>query len=410
MQHRVIVVWALALTFASTLVSALVPAGALAAEPVEEASVATLPELGAHWVWVPDRLLQHSILFDGDSGEVLGMIDSSASLTPKAPVHAAGRFYSADIAYSRGTRGERVDFVSIYDARSLAYEDEILLPTRMGQSNASLAYAELLGEHFFAIFNQFPDISVSIVDLEKRRFVEAIVIAGCAGVYPVDEHHFATLCGDGTTALVSLDEDGRKTGMTTSDRFFDAVEDPVFMAAGRNGTSWTFVSFEGQVYTMDFGSGTPALAASWSLIDDAQRRDEWRPGGLQHVALHAPTSRLFVAMHQGGAGSHKQGGPEIWVFDLESEKLVDRFEPPNLTAAFLAGVMQIEPGSFVDTLMGWVLPSEGVQALVVTQDDAPVLFVRNAMLGAVAVMDATSGETLRILSETGLTGPTLRVP
>ncbi len=55
-----------------------------ATEPIERASVEPLPEIGRHSVWVPDRLLQHSILFDGDSGEALGMIDSPTSLTPKA--------------------------------------------------------------------------------------------------------------------------------------------------------------------------------------------------------------------------------------------------------------------------------------------------------------------------------------
>jgi methylamine dehydrogenase heavy chain len=325
-------------------------------------------------------------------------------------VHARGRFYSADLAYSRGLRGERIDFVSIYDARTLAYEDEILLPTLAGQSNASLFYAELLGERFLAVFNQFPDISVSIVDLAEKRFVEEVGIAGCAGIYPVDERHFATLCGDGTAALVALDESGRKAGLTPSERFFDPVADPVSMAGGRSGTRWTFVSFEGAVHTLEFGGGTPRVDAPWSLLDGADRREEWRPGGLQHVALHAPTGRLFVAMHQGGAGSHKQAGPEIWVFDLAEKRRVARFEPPNLTAAFVAGAARIEPGSFVETLMHWLLPSEGVHAIAVSQDDAPLLFARNSQLGAVAVIDAGTGETLRILGEAGLAGPTLRVP
>jgi hypothetical protein len=280
----------------------------------------------------------------------------------------------------------------------------------MGQSNASLAYAELLGDRFFAIFNQFPNISVSIVDLENDRFVEEIVIAGCSGIYPVDEQHFATLCGDGTTALVALDADGRKTGITPSERFFDTLKDPVSMAAGRNGQRWTFVSFEGFVHTVDFGSGTPEVAEAWSLLDDTDRRETWRPGGLQHVALHAPTNRLFVAMHQGGAGSHKQAGPEIWVFDVAEKSRLARFEPPNLTAAFVASSVGIEPGSLMDRLMSWVLPSGGVHAIVVSQDASPLLFARNAERGAIAVMDADTGESLRILTQAGLAGPTLRVP
>jgi len=366
--------------------------------------------VGDHWVWVPDRLLQHSILFDGDSGEVLGMIDSAGSLTPKAPVLAAGHFYSADIAWSRGWRGERVDFVSIYDARSLAYVDEVILPTRMGQSNASLMYAELVGERFFAIFNQFPTVSVSIVDIEKRAFVEEIVVAGCSGIYPVDDRHFATLCGDGTAALIELDDEGSKAGLTPSESFFDAVEDPAFMAAGRAGTSWTFVTFAGDVRSVDFAGGTPAVGEAWSLLDENDRREQWRPGGLQHVALHPASKRLFVVMHQGGAGSHKEAGPEIWVFDLAEKKRVARFPLPNLTAAFLADMMKLESGSFVESLLHWIVPSEGAHTIAVSRDAAPVLFARSAQMGAVAVLDADTGETLRILTETGLAGPTLRVP
>jgi methylamine dehydrogenase heavy chain len=384
---------------------------AAAGLPVETPSVAVLPaEPGPHWIWVPDRLLQHSVLFDGDSGEVLGMIDSAASLTPKAPVLARGGFYSADIAYSRGLRGERIDFVSIYDAHTLELTGEILLPTRTGQSNASLAYAELLGERFFAIFNQFPNVSVSIVDLEQERFVGEIGIAGCAGIYPVDAQRFATLCGDGTAALVVLAADGSQEDLFSSERFFDPVVDPVFMAAGRDGARWTFVSFEGHAHTLDFSGFRPQLQGSWSLLDDDDRAAAWRPGGLQHVALHGESERLFVAMHRAEPGSHKQAGEEIWVFDVAKQRRVARLDLPNLVVGFLAPLLEVELDSFLARLLGWVLPTGGVDVLTVSQDDDPVLFVRNSQLGAVAVLDAGTGETRRMLTEVGFTGPTMRVP
>jgi methylamine dehydrogenase heavy chain len=354
--------------------------------------------------------MQHSILYDGDNGEVLGMIDSPSTLTPRPPVHAGSHFYSADLAYSRGWRGERVDFVSIYDDRTLAYVDEILVPTMQGQSNASLFYAELIGDRFMGIFNQFPNISVSIVDLEKRSFVEEIIIAGCSGVYPVDGQHFATLCGNGTAALIELDADGHKVGITASDQFFDPIDDPAFMAAGRDGASWTYVTFNGNARTVDFSGGTPKVGDEWSLTSDRERSQGWRPGGLQHVAVHGGSNRLFVVMHEGEPGSHKNAGPEIWVFDLGEKKRVARFEVPNLTAAFLGDAMGIEDDSFVESVLHWVVPSEGAHTIVVSEDASPVLFVRNALAGAVAVLDANTGETRRFLSETGLAGPTLRVP
>lgn len=384
----------------------------LAAEPMEKPGVARLPEPTDHWLWVPDRILRHSLLFDGDSGRVLGMLDSASLLTPRTPLLSRKRseFYVSDTAYSRGSRGERVDFVSIFDARDLSYKDEILVPTRQGESNASIHYAELLGDRFMAVFNQFPNTSASILDLDRRSFVEEIVITGCAGIYPVSEHRFATLCGNGTALLVVLDDAGRKLRVTPSKTFFDPIGDPAFMAAGRDGARWTFVSFHGQVWTVDFSGEAPTVGPSWSLVDEAERDAGWRPGGLQHVALHSAKKRLYVAMHQGEPGSHKNGGSEIWIHDVESGSRLDRFTLPNLTAGFLGPLVGVEPGSFSDRLMQWLVPGAGVHSIAVSQDERPLLFARNAELGAVAVLDAMTGETLRILGEAGLAGPSLRVP
>ena len=388
-------------------------AAAAAIEPMEQGGVATLPPLGAHLVWVPDRLFGHSLLFDGDTGKVLGSIDAGAVLTPKPPLYARGRgeIYSVDTAYSRGRRGERVDFVTIYDPVSLAVRGEILLPTRTAESNASLAYAELLdGEAFLAAFNQFPTTSVSIVDLAARSFVAEIPLAGCAGIYPVSEGRFATLCGDGTVIAVSLDAAGRKAGLAHSAPFFDAVTDPVAMAAARSGPRWWFVSFAGRVHELDFSGKEPGLAASWSLLDEADQAAGWRPGGLQHVALHRGSGRLYTVMHQGGPGSHKEAGPEIWVYDVEKQARVARFPVPNLAAAFLGVNLGAEAGSMLRRVLEWVIPNQGVQSIAVTQDEAPLLFARHGELGAVAVLDAASGSHLRDLEEAGLAGPTLAVP
>jgi hypothetical protein len=112
-------------------------------------------------------------------------------------------------------------------------------------------------------------------------------------------------------------------------------------------------------------------------------------------------------MHRGGRGSHKAPGPEIWVYDLARRERVDRFEVPNLTAAFLGPMMQVEPGGLVSWGLRRLLPSTGAHSLAVTQDAEPLLFARSAELGAVAVLDARTGEHLRDLSEAGLAGPTL---
>ena len=368
---------------------------------------------GPHRVWVTDRIWHHSVLFDGDTAKVLGMIDGPyATVTPKLPMHAhrRGEIYSADLAYSRGDRGDRVDFVTIYDDRTLSVTGEVLLPTHTGDANSSLGYAALLdGERFLATFNQFPIASVSITDVEKRRFVGEVTITGCAGVFPTGERSFATLCGDGTTAAVELDADGHGRVTAHSERFFDAVEDPVTMAGVRWGSRWVFASFEGNAHVVDFASGKPQVAPSWSLFSETERSDQWRIGGMQHLALHGPTGQLYSLVHHGGRGSHKAAGEEIWVYDLAQRQRIGRFALPNFMAAFASPQFGVASGGwFHRALQRWI-PSDGAHTLVVTQDDAPLLFVRNVEVGVIAVLDAKSGEHLRNLEDAGIAGPTMGV-
>lgn len=381
-------------------------------ESTERPSVATLPPPGDHWIWVPDRLLGHSLLYDGDSGIVLGMIDSPLSLTPQPPILSTQRneIYSVDVGYARGIRGARTDFLTIYDLETLAYKDEIVFPTNAATGNTSIAYSAAIGSRFIGVFNQFPATSVSILDLDNRRFVEEIGVAGCSGIYPIDKLRFATLCGDGTATVIELTPEGRKANLLRSEKFFDTLEDPVFTSAGRIGSRWIFVSFGGMVHTIDFSGATPEAEAPWSLHGKDAGPSTWRPGGLQLVAVHAASERLFVVMHEGGPGSHKDAGPEIWSFDLKERKRIGRIEPPSLSATFLGGMLGIPTDSFSFTLLEWILPADRVHSIAISRDAAPVLFMRNAELGAVGVVDPENGQALRILGEAGLFGPTLGIP
>jgi methylamine dehydrogenase heavy chain len=381
-------------------------------ESFERPGVATLPPPSDHWVWVPDRLLAHSLLYDGDSGSVLGMIDSPSLLTPQAPLLSKARreIYSVDVGYARGNRGARVDFLSIYDLETLEFRDEIVFPTRAATGNTAIGYSAQIGSRFIGVFNQFPATSIAILDLDDRRFVEEIGVSGCSGIYPIGGVRFATLCGDGTVVVVELTSEGRKKALIRSEKFFDTIEDPVFTSAGRLENGWIFVSFLGRVHEIDFTAAKPEVAASWSLLGDGQSKSDWRPGGLQLVSVHAASRRLFVVMHEGGPGSHKDAGPEIWSFDLDAHERLERIKPPALTGSFLGGMLGVPPDSFSRTMLNWVLPPDTVHSITVSQDASPILFVRNAELGAIGVVDANTGQVQRILTEAGLFGPTLRVP
>jgi methylamine dehydrogenase heavy chain len=82
-------------------------------------------------------------------------------------------------------------------------------------------------------------------------------------------------------------------------------------------------------------------------------------------------------MHRGGEGTHKDGGTEIWVFDLTSHRRLAR----------------------------WPVHSEGLTAVVaiqVSQDSAPIVFASTAT-AQLAVIDALTGRVRHIEKHLGQT-------
>src|SRR3990172_2894430 len=199
--------------------------------PEETGTVMRLaPGSDPHRVWVADRMFRHSILFDGDTGVALGMVDINWSLGGQTPSisRERGEIYVVEPVYSRGHRGERKDYVTIYDALTLDVLGEVELPTRSADMRHGVALATVLdGGRFLVIFNQTPATSVSVVDLKARSFAAEIHTAGCAMVYATGPRSFGMLCGDGTALRVDLDEQGREARSVHSLSFFDPVTDPL---------------------------------------------------------------------------------------------------------------------------------------------------------------------------------------
>jgi methylamine dehydrogenase heavy chain len=382
--------------------------------PEEVGQVMRLPDtVSDHWVWVPDQLFRHSVLFDGDSGRMLGSIDSGAQVTPKTPIWSRVRneIYNVDTIYSRGHRGERHDFVVIYDSRTLDVKGEVEIPAKAADTGTGIALVGMLdGDRFMVVLNQSPGASVTVVDVEARRMVAEVQTAGCAAVFPAGPTRFGMLCGDGTAMTVHLKENGELDRIARSSSFFEVVADPITEKGVRDGSTWRFASFEGRLYEIDFGGDTPTPKAPWPLFTADELADEWRIGGAQHLAYHRSTKRLYSVVHRGGPGSHKDPGPEIWVYDAATHEKVDVFSAPNLIAAALGPQAGFDAEGAVGKILNFVIPNMGVHSIVVTQDSEPLLFVRNADLGAVGVLDALSGEHLRDIDETGLAGKLLVVP
>ncbi len=348
---------------------------------MEQMSVVTLPaEYSPHWVWVNDIAYGHvadgrSSLIDADTGKYLGMLGTGGYFMKLELPSNRNEIYAAATFYPRVNRGERTDAVTIFDPQTLSPVDEIIIPPRRQTGNPTLAHTALTDEQrFMLVYNLIPAQSVSVVDMQERKFVEEIATPGCALMYPSGVRRFEMLCGDGSLMTVRLNEDGTGAGQTRSKPFFDPWQDPVTEKAVRVKNTWLFVSFEGIVHPVDVSGDRPQFPPTWSLLSAEDREESWRIGGLQHLAAHENKELLFSLMHKGGVDTHKDPGNRVWVYDLQSKKRVSRIK--------LKGA---------------------ATAIQVTQDDQPLLltsFVGNQKL---SVYDPDSGERLRTVSQVGST-------
>jgi methylamine dehydrogenase heavy chain len=369
-----------------------------------------------HWVWVADLILERAALIDLDEGRFLGMIN--AGYGPFLPLFSAKRseIYIPATYYSRRWRGERTDVLEIHDSRTLSFAAEVVLPPRKATNAVALGHAALSDdERFVAVFNWTTGTSLSIVDVERRVLAGEIVTPGCSLVYAAGPRRFFSLCGDGSLFSVMLDDDGKEANRTRSKPFFDPRADPVTEKAVRYGDQWLFVSFEGQVYPVDVSGEGIHFGEAWSLLDDADRKESWRVGGMQHLAMHERSGRLYSLVHRGGPGTHKDPGEEVWIYDVPSRKRIERLKlvNPGLTIY----------GFPIEIGRGWIWPFEGLSAwafdtfappavshIQVTQDEKPLLFTASQYSGSLAVYDGLDNRFLRRVQPTGWTSDVLVAP
>jgi methylamine dehydrogenase heavy chain len=255
---------------------------------------------------------------------------------------------------------------------------EVTIPPKRASHIPQLANARVTYDFkFLLLYNYTPAQSVSVVDVPARKFVGEIETPGCALVYPTGKRAFFSLCGDGAAFQVQLDDSGRATSKSRTAKLFDPVADPVTEKGVRDGNDWLFATFAGNVVRLAPGAAG-LQAASWPLLGEADRKASWRPGGIQHLALHAATRRLYSLMHVGGADTHKDPGTEVWVYDVAGKKRTQR-----------------------------IVLQEMATSIAVTADAKPLLFAIFIGAQKVDVYDASSGKFLRSIGEIGFTPTTL---
>lgn len=370
----------------------------------------------AHWVWVSDLILERAALLDTDTGDFLGLVNGGYG--PIAPLFPTKRaeMYVPSTYYSRRTRGERTDVLEIYDTATLAFVDEVQVPGKRATDAVALAHGAMTDDdRFVALFNWTPRTSLSIVDVEQRKFVGEIEIPGCSLVYAAGPRRFFSLCADGAALVTTIDDAGHEVSKVRTASFFDPERDPVTEKAVRHRNQWFFVSFDSSVRSVDVSGAALSFGEPWSLLTHAERSGNWRIGGAQHLALHQATGRLYSLVHRGEDDTHKEPGEEIWVYDVAKRERVLRvpLRNPGFTIyGFPVDFWRTWLWPF-NRLGEWALDAAApplVTHIEVTQDGEPHLLTASQFSGSIGVYDALSGAFVRRVLPTGWTTDLLVAP
>jgi len=325
--------WRAALAGAIAL--SAVAAGARAAE-FKPDEVTVVPAITAKSrAYVMDIAINHISdgklhIVDGDTLAYLGVI-GTGFIGQSILSQDKKEIYVATGYLSRGQRGERADIVEVWDADTLQFKYEIPISDKraMALNYEGLVALSANGRWLF-VQNSTPATSVTVVDMQERKMVGEIPMPGCWAMYPAQSNpnRFASLCGDGTIATVTLDDSGNVASRASSEKVFDPDADAWFMQGEQDGDLYYFVSFKGNLAAVNVAGDTAKVEGTWPLVRGADAKKNWRPGGYQVLAL--ANGKLYVPMHPGGAeGSHKNPATEIWAIDVATKKRVARLPGRN---------------------------------------------------------------------------------
>jgi methylamine dehydrogenase heavy chain len=349
--------------FALVFVAAALTAGAarpaefpnpLPSDPTLQVSKlpAKYPSGWAFLNYAGDRIELRNV--GSDSREVKAQLQARDSTTllvsDKRP-----EIYTADTVWSRGVRGTRTDFITVYDSQTLNVAGEIVLP---GSKRALITAMEGLfaftdDQRMALVFNFTPAASVTVVDLVKRQPVGEIDIPGCSLVYPAGGRAFSTLCSSGTILTLTLDANGQVAGRNESKQFNPLDTDPLFTSSAMlNGIRY-FPSLHGRIQPIDMRTEDVKVLPEWSLVSPEEKAAHWRPSGWQILASDEK-SLLYVLMQPNAEeGTHKNPATEVWVFNPATKSRVKRMRlaRPGSSIALTHGpeaLMLVQAGERLD--------------------------------------------------------------
>ena len=282
--------------------------------------------------------------------------------------------YATETFHTRGTRGNRLDVLTIWDQENLSPIGEITLPGNKRFMGIPGRYTMLLLNQgrWLAVANFGPAASATLIDLNKRKIINQIATPGCVFTYPTGRRGFSSLCADGRFLSTELNVDGKITKQTRSKAFFNSDESPIYERPAVIGKIAYFPSIAGFVHPVDISTTVARPGQPWHLVPEDEQKENWAPAGIGIIDKD-DNGRFYILMHPDAKdGSYQSGGPEVWVFDVAIKARIKRI-----------------------VLQEWGL------SLAVSRGKRPVLMVVNPVDMSLEIYNPETGKFIRKIDDFG---------
>ena len=351
-------------------------AAQLAAGEADEPVILNAPEPDTRRVYIQDpahfAAVTQQYVIDGDTGRVLGMTDGG--FLPHPVAAEDGSFFAqASTVFERIARGKRTDYVEVFDSVTFLPIADIELPEASRFLVGTYQWMNALTpDNKNLLYYQFsPAPAVGVVDLEGQAFDRMIDVPDCYHIFPASPTVFYMNCRDGSLARV--DFSGEEAEITNTEVFHTEdellINHPAFsLRAGR----LVWPTYTGKIFQVDLTEDGAAFREPFEALTEAERADDWRPGGWQQTAYHRPSDRIYLLVDQRDEWRHKTASRFVVVMD----------------AATGERIAKLEMGHEIDSIN-------------VSQDAEPLLYGLSAGDKTLYIYDAESGEELRSVDQLG---------
>jgi methylamine dehydrogenase heavy chain len=356
--------------------------------PIEPTNIIeSLPDkYPEHWFLVHDAAFFHMsdgkvYVIDADAGTQPEQVKGTFNVSLMGNITQSARrneIYAMETFHTRGTRGDRIDVMTIWDKATLSPLGEVVWPEPKRFMGMPQRYAMLLldNERWLAVANFSPATSVTLIDLDKREIINEISTPGCAFIYPTGPLGFSSLCADGRFLSTELAKDGSVKKQTRTDAFFDSDDTPIYERPAVIGKTAYFPSIAGLIHPVDISGKVAKVGEPWHLVPEAERGEKWAPGGIGLIDRD-DLGRFYILMHPDATqASYQGGGPEVWVYDAAKQKRVLRIP-----------------------MQAWGL------SLAVSRGDKPLLMVTNPTDMSMETYDGLTGKFIRKITDFGQETP-----